>query len=164
MQLEMIYCISVYWGLSKMSEKKLESIIRSICEAFNKRDVEKMVSFFTDDATLIRPEGTFKGKEEIKRYYRWSFSNYSELILTEVDLIVNGNKAVLEFVSEGTAVRDNRMKQRLPGMTVFEFRKGKVQQVHDYYDRLLIAQQLAKGWLEKKIINAVVNRMEKGLR
>ena len=141
----------------------LESIIHSICEAFNEKDLTRMISFFAEDATIIRPEGTFRGKEEIKRYYTWSFSNYSELTLTEKDFVVEGNKAVLEFVSEGTSYRGGGKKQRVPGMVVFEFRNGKVQHVHDYYDRLLIAQQLANGWFEKKIINAVVNRMGKGL-
>jgi ketosteroid isomerase-like protein len=142
----------------------LKSIIHNICEAFNKKDLTRMISFFADDAIIIRPEGTFRGKEEIKRYYTWSFSNYSELTLTEKDFIVEGNKVVLEFVSEGTSVRGGGKKQRALGLVVFEFRNGKVQQVHDYYDRLLIAQQLANGWFEKKIINAVVNRTGKGLR
>ncbi len=146
-----------------MESGGLESIIHNILEAFNKKDLTRMISFFADDAIFIRPEGTFRGKEEIKRYYTWSFSNYSELTLTEKGFVVEGNKAVLEFVSEGTSSRGGGKKQQLPGMAVFEFRNGKVQQVHDYYDRLLIAQQLANGWLEKKIVNAVVNRMGKGL-
>ena len=142
----------------------LESIIHNIFEAFNKSDLTRMISFFADDATFIRPEGTFRGKEEIRRYYTWQFSNYSEQTITEKSFIVEGNKAVLEFVSEGTSIRGGGKKQKLPGLALFEFRNGKVQQVHDYYDRLLIAQQLASGWFEKKIINAVVNRMGKGLR
>jgi len=143
---------------------ELHNIIRNIIEAFNKKDLRRMLSFFADDATFIRPEGTFRGKEEIKRYETWNLSNYLELKLTEKDFIVEENKAVLEFVSEGTSVRGGGKKQRMPGIVVFEFRNGKVQQVYEYYDRLLIAQQLASGWLEKTIINAVVNRMEKGLR
>ena len=141
----------------------LESIIHNILEAVNKKDLTRMISFFADDATFIRPEGIFRGKEEIKRYYTWSFSNYSELTLTERGFVVEGNKAVLEFVSEGTSARGGGKRQQLPGVAVFDFRNGKVQQVHDYYDRLLIAQQLANGWLEKKIVNAVANRMGKGL-
>jgi uncharacterized protein (TIGR02246 family) len=145
-----------------MSEEEIKSAVRSIVEAFNSRDVEKMLSFVADDATFIRPEGTFKGKEEIKRYYTWSFQHYSKLTLTETDLIVGGNKAVLEFVSEGTAT--DGMNQRLPGLAAFHFRNGRVEQVHDYYDRLLIAEQLAKGWFAKTVVGAVVNRMQKGLR
>ena len=142
---------------------EFHNIIQNIIEAFNKKDLTGMLSFFTDDATFIRPEGTFKGKEEIKRYKTWELSNYSEITLTETDFIVEGNKVVVEFISEGTSARGGNKKQQVQMLALFEFRDGKVQQVNEYYDRLLIAQQLANGWLEKTVINAVVNRMKKGL-
>ena len=123
-----------------------------------------MLSFFADDATYIRSEGTFRGKEEIKRYYTWMFSNYSELTLTEKEIIVEGDGAVLEWALEGTSVWGAGKKVELQGLDLFEFKNGKVQEVHIYQDRLLVAKQLASEWFEKTIINAVVNRMEKGLR
>ena len=143
---------------------RIKSIIRNILEAYNKKDLTSMLSFFADDATYIRSEGTFRGKEEIKRYYTWSYSNYSEVTLTEKGIIVEGDRAVLEWVLEGTSVRGGGKKAQLQGLDLFEFKNGKVQEVHIYQDRLLIAKQLASGWFEKTIINAVVNRMEKGLR
>ena len=143
---------------------RIKSIIRNILEAFNKKDLVGMLSFFADDATYVRSEGTFRGKEEIKRYYTWTFSNYSEITLTDKVIIVEGDKAVLEWAIEGTSVRGGGKKLQLQGLDLFEFKNGKVQQVHIYQDRLLIAKQLASGWFEKTVINAVVNRMEKGLR
>jgi uncharacterized protein (TIGR02246 family) len=143
---------------------RIKSIIRNILEAFNKKDLVGMLSFFADDATYIRSEGTFRGREEIKRYYTWTFSNYSEITLTDKVIIVEGDKAVLEWAMEGTSVRGGGKKLQLQGLDLFEFKNGKVQQVHIYQDRLLIAKQLASGWFEKTVINAVVNRMEKGLR
>ena len=143
---------------------RIKGIIRNILEAFNKKDLMSMLSFFADDATSIRSEGTFRGKEEIKRYYTWIYSNYSEVSLTEKGIIVEGDRAVLEWAIEGTSVRGGGRKLQLQGLDLFEFKNGKVQEVHIYQDRLLIAKQLASGWFEKTIINAVVNRMEKGLR
>ena len=55
------------------------------------------------------------------------------------------------------------MKHRMLGILVFHFRNGKIEQVHDYYDMLLIVQQLAKGWLVKRIVSYVVNRTEERL-
>ena len=144
-----------------MESVELHSVIQNILEAFNKKDLTRMLSFFADDLIFIRPEGTFKGKEEIKRFYTWMYSNYSEIRLTEKDFIVEGNKAVVELVSEGASARGGNKKQRIQALTLFEFRNGKVQQVNDYYNQLLIAQQLAIGWFEKTIVNAVVNRMHK---
>ena len=143
---------------------RIKSIIRNMLEAYNKKDLTSLLSFFADDATYIRSEGTFRGKEEIKRYYAWSYSNYSEVSLKEKGIIVEGDRAVLEWALEGTSVRGGGKKAQLQGLDLFEFKNGKVQEVHIYQDRLLIAKQLASGWFEKTIINAVVNRMEKGLR
>lgn len=143
--------------------ERIKSIIRSMLEAYNKKDLTSMLSFFADDAAYIRSEGTFRGKEEIKRYYTWSYSNYSEISLAEKSIVVEGDRAVLEWVLEGTSVRGGGKKARLQGLDLFEFKNGKVQEVHIYQDRLLIAKQLASGWFEKTIINGVVDRMEKGL-
>ena len=132
-------------------------------EAYNKKDLTSMLSFFADDATYVRSEGTFRGREEIKRYYTWSYSNYSEVTLTVKSIVVEGDRAVLEWALEGTSVRGGGKKAHLQGLDIFEFKNGKVQEVHIYQDRLLIAKQLASGWFEKTIINAVINRMEKGL-
>jgi len=81
-------------GSGWLESSGFESIIHNICEAFNKKDLTKMISFFADDAIFIRPEGTFRGKEEIKRYETWNLSHYSELTLSEKDFIVEGNKAI----------------------------------------------------------------------
>ncbi len=143
---------------------RIKNIIRNMLEAYNKKDLTSMLSFFADDATYIRSEGTFRGKEEIKRYYTWNYSNYSEVSLMEKGIVVEGDRAVLEWAFEGTFVRGGGKKVKLQGLDLFEFKNGKVQEVHIYQDRLLAAKQLASGWFEKTIINAVVNRMEKGLR
>jgi len=60
-----------------MSEEKIVSVIRDFVEAYVKRDVEKMLSFLTEDVVWVNPEGTFKGKEEAKRFLTWGCSNYS---------------------------------------------------------------------------------------
>ncbi len=143
---------------------KLEILVRGVVDAFNRKDLEGLLSFFTDDAVMVRPEGTFRGKHEIRRFYRWNFAGYLKNTLGEKDLIVEGNKVVLEFVSEATIVRSGKeLKQHLPGIVMFEFKDGQIQQVHDYYNKLLGAQQLANGWFEKTVVNGVVKRMEKGL-
>jgi len=147
-----------------LEPRELKTTIRNMLEAFNKKDLKSMLSYFADDATYVRPEGIFRGKEEIGRYYAWTFSNFSELTLAEKGIIAEGDKAVLEFVMEGISVRGGGRNLRLAGLDLFEFKNEKVQQLHIYQDRLSTAKQLANGWFEKMIINGVVNRMEKGLR
>jgi uncharacterized protein (TIGR02246 family) len=117
---------------------KLELLVRGVVDAFNRKDLEGLLSLFADDAVMIRPEGIFRGKDEIKRFYAWNFASYLQNTLVEKDFVIEGDQVVLEFVSEATVVRsDKELKQHLPGMVMFEFKNGKVQQVHDYYNKLL---------------------------
>ena len=147
-----------------MEPAEMKKTIRDILEAFNRKDLSTMFSFYADDVTYIRSEGTLKGKEEVKRYYTWVFSNWSTIKLIEKDIIVEGDKAALEFVQEGISLKRSGKKISLLCLDSFMFKDYKVQEVHICHDRLLIAKQLADGWLENTIINSVINRMEKGLR
>ncbi len=151
-------------SLESIGDASIKGIIRNMLEAYNKKDLAGVLSFFADDATYVRSEGTFRGKEEIKQYYDWSYSNYLEVRLIEKGIVVEGDRAVLEWTLEGTSVRGGGKKAQFEGLDLFEFKNGKVQEVHIYQDRLLVAKQLASGWFEKTIIKGVINRMEKGLR
>lgn len=145
-----------------MSKEKIESLIRDRAEAVVKKDVEKALSFFAEDATLVTPEGTFKGKEEIKRYYAWVFQSEPELTATDtgIGIMVQGNKAVHEHIYESTT---EGMKWQTPGTCVYEFSDEKIQHLRVLYDRLSIAKQVARGWLAKRVVNSIVKRAEKGL-
>jgi hypothetical protein len=45
--------------VSKMSEEKIAGIMRELVQALAKKDVEKALSYFADDASWRRNEGTF---------------------------------------------------------------------------------------------------------
>jgi hypothetical protein len=52
----------------------------------------------------------------------------------------------------------------VPCVAVAEVKNGKVQRVQVYYDRLALAKQIAGGVVATRTVNALINRMEKGLR
>ncbi len=147
-----------------MSEKKIEGLMRGMVEAHVKGDVEKTLSFFAEDGVWVEPEGTFRGKEELKRFLTWSAQTTPDKKIRDagIGIMVKGNKAVWESVFEGVTPDGRRWE--IPVVCVYEFSGEKIQQHRPLYDRLSAARQGAKGWLEKRIINAVVSRMEKGLR
>ena len=147
-----------------MSEEKIVSVIRDFIEAYVKRDVEKMLSLLTEDVFWVQPEGTFKGKEEAKRFLTWDAQITPDVKLRDagVGIMVKGNKAVWEWVFEGSTP-DGRRCREVPGITVFEFSGEKIQQHRLYFDRLSTLKQMTKGWFEKTVVGFIVNRWEKGL-
>jgi len=151
-----------------MSEEKIVSVIRDFVEAYMKRDVEKMLSFLTEDAVWVLPDNSFipfKGKEEVKRYSTWETQRMPDVKIRDagIGIMVKGNKAVHEWVFEGSTFDDRRWRE-IPGITVYEFNGEKIQQRHRiYYDRLSMGKQVAKGRFERMIVGTIVNRWEKGL-
>jgi len=147
-----------------MSEEKIESIIRNWREAVEKADVEKALSFVAEDAVWFNNEGTFKGKEEWKRYLKWLAKSSTELKFKDagVGVMTKGNKAVSQFNIE--AKTPEGMKYEVPGVCLYEFKNEKIQQHWSISDRLSAAKQAAKGTFAKRVVSAVVNSWEKGLR
>jgi len=148
-----------------MSEEKLASVLRDFIEAYVKGDVEKMLPFLAEDVVWIQPEGSFKGKEEGKRFLARDAAKRTNLRSRDagIGIMVKGNKALYEHIHEGSTP-DGRRWREIPAISVFEFSGGKIQQRRAYYDRLSMTEQMAKGWFERMIVSLIVNRWEKGLR
>jgi len=148
--------------MKEVSEEKIESIIRDFVGAFEKGDVEKTLSFLTDDVVWVVPEGTFKGKEEVKRLLTWGAqAGRVHMRDAGIGIMVKGNKAVYEYVIEGSPTWGATYET--PGVCVYELSGEKIQQHRALYDRLSIGKQAAKGWFAKRAVDAMVNQAEKGL-
>ena len=140
-----------------MSEETIAAIMREFAKTLEEGDIDKALSFFTDDGAWITPIGTFKGKDEIRRYLS---SEYMKgLTITEVGngIIVKGDKAFFEHVVV-TTIEGKRAESLV--FCAYEFKDGKIQETRTVYDRLLIAQQVVKGWLKKTIVNSIVKQSE----
>jgi len=151
-----------------MSEKKIESIVRDFGEAFVERNVERMLSFFAEDAVWVSPVGTFKGKEGLRRVLTWDTQISPTVKATRcgIGIMVKGNGAVSESVSEGTY---EGKKYEVLSITVFEFSNDKIQHIRLFYDKLSVIKQVVmqykgiRGWFAKRLVNSIAKRAEKGL-
>lgn len=145
-----------------MAEGKIEGIMREAIEVFNKKEVEKVLSFFAEDAAWVAPEGTFKGKEELKRYLTWLFECNPDLTAIDagIGIMVQENKAVHEHIFRGTF---RGRKWKTPVICVYEFSNEKIKEVRSVYDRLSMARQAAKG-CGKRLVPYLIMRAERGLR
>ena len=145
-----------------MAVNKKESAIRDYVDALEKKDIDKALTFFTNDAAWTNSEGTFKGTEEIRNYTIWMLGALKDLTFTDdgVGIVVDGNKAVYQHIFEGTN-EGNRIKVK--SICTYLFDGDKCIQHFTTTDRLLMAQQAATGFFEGIAVNAIVKRVEKGL-
>ena len=59
--------------------KKINTLINNYIHSFEEKNIEKTLSYFTEDATWIVPQYKIKGKKEIEEYILWLFENIKEL-------------------------------------------------------------------------------------
>lgn len=146
-----------------MPEEKIAGIMREFVKGMAAGDVEKNLSYLTDDAVWVTPDGTYKGKEGIKSSLTAMARNMKDMKITEAGngIIVQGDKAFFEHVLSGTF---QGKKFEMLGMCSYEFSGDKIKAVRSVYDRLLVAQQTVKGWPAKPLVNMIVKQSEKAMK
>ena len=146
-----------------MAEEKIPSIMREFVKTMSDGDVEKSLAYFTEDGVWVTPDGTFRGKGEIRRYMARMYDQIKDMKVKETGngIIAHGNKAFFEHEMTGTM---EGKKATMLAMCAYEFEGDKIKESRTTYDRLSMAQQAVKGWLPKMMINMIVKQAEKGLR
>jgi len=122
-------------------------LVRDPNAATETKDVETILSFCLEDATLEVPEGSFEGKAEIGRYWKWQLDQGEKLCAVH---LIEGN------MPDGS-------KWATPVACIYNFTNGRIQSHRICFDRLSLARQAARGWLASRLINSIVSKMEKGL-
>lgn len=145
-----------------MAEKEIENIIRNLIDSLEKKDIDKTLSFFTDDATWFTAQGTFKGREEIRRYVTWMVNTLKDLKFTfdGVGILIQGDKAVAQSTFDALY---NGIKIKVGNVCTYEFSEDRIKNHWTIIDRLSLAQQAAKGPIERMAVKNIVARSEKGL-
>jgi ketosteroid isomerase-like protein len=146
-----------------MEEKEIENTIRNFVDALEKNDMDRALPFFTDDATWFTPEGTFIGRDEIKRYLAWMSNALTDVKFTDdgVGIIIQGDKAIYQSISESTY---EGIKIKVGNVCTYEFSGDRIKNHWIITDRLSMVKQAAKGPIARMAVNTIVSRMEKGLR
>lgn len=146
-----------------MPEEKIAGIMREFAKTWDAGDVGKNIAYYTDDAVVTNPNGTFKGKEAIKGNMTAMFKNMKNIKVTETGngIIAQGDKAFFEHIISGTY---QGQKFEFLAMCAYEFNGDKIKGVRTVYDRLLVAQQSVKGWPAKPLVNMVVKQSEKSMK
>jgi hypothetical protein len=140
----------------------VKKLVSDCIASWDSRDPDKILSFFTEDGDWTRPEGVFRGKEELKRYFDVTLSNIKNLKLTVCGngIITEGNNAYNELMVTGIYMGK---KVEFLEIDASECSDGKIKHIRSEYDRLSIAKQAAKGWLAKMMVNSMIKQTERGL-
>lgn len=105
-------------------DEKIKTIIRSYISSFEEKNVEKVLSYFTEDASWNTPQFNINGKNKIEEYILWLFENIEDInfIQDGIGIMVNEDKAVCQNIVKAK-IGETRVK--IPTMFIFRLRNNK---------------------------------------
>ena len=105
-------------------------LTKAISAAFNSRDVDRIVSFFTDDATFWLARGpepvgrTLAGKETIRKALAARFKAIPDMRWDHKEYIFAGNRAISVWTVKGKGAGGEDLNYE--GCDIYRFRGGKI--------------------------------------
>jgi steroid delta-isomerase-like uncharacterized protein len=101
-----------------MSDKDRVEVLEEVLDAFNRHDLEAIVSHFADDCVFESPRGPepwgtrFVGKDEVRRGLGARFEGIPDVHYGDEDHFACGNRGVSEWTITGTTVDGQRIEVR----------------------------------------------------
>ncbi len=111
--------------------------LKQLLHAFNQHDLDRIMEFFSDDATFDMPRGAhpwgtrYIGKDEVRKGLATRFTGIPDVHYGEDRHWVSGDRGVSEWLLTGTSATGQKISVR--GCDLFEFRDGKVVRKDSYW-------------------------------
>jgi uncharacterized protein (TIGR02246 family) len=122
------------------------ALMKEINAAFNSRDVDRIMSFFADDATFLMARGPepvgrrVHGKDAIRTVLADRFKVITDMRWDHVDAFITGNRAVTVWMVTGTSKDGETLNYR--GCDLYEFRGDKILNKDTYWKLVEQADRL----------------------
>ncbi len=111
--------------------------LKEILDAFNRHDLDAIMSYFAEDCTFDFPRGSepwgerFVGKDEVRRGLARRFEGLPDVHYGDDRHFLAGDRGVSEWLLTGTTRGGDRLRVR--GCDLWEFRDGMVVRKDSYW-------------------------------
>ena len=111
--------------------------LQGFLDAFNARDVDAIMSFFTDDCVLDMPRGPgpggrhLTGKAQVRAGIQSRFDGIPDIQYVDDRHFICGDRGVSEWTIRGTQASGERIEVR--GCDLFEFTDGKISRKDSFW-------------------------------
>jgi steroid delta-isomerase-like uncharacterized protein len=140
--------------LARVEMQDATTLVRSVFDAINQRDIERGAGLHADDAELVDvPAGqTRRGPEGFRQSMNYWLTAFPDGRVEIERLVVQNDTATVEYIGRGTQtgplaaptgeIPASGRKVELRFCDVVRLRGGKIAAVHSYYDAATMLQQL----------------------
>lgn len=107
-----------------------EAILQAFADAWNRHDIDALMSFMTDDCVFYANAGPdmvgirFEGRDEVRRGFQRAWQIYPDARWSDARHFVSGERGASEWIFSGTDQTGNRIE--VTGCDLFQFRGDKI--------------------------------------
>jgi predicted ester cyclase len=134
-----------------MSSSK--DVYEQAMKLYNAADLDGLANSYAEDAVLVSPDGTARGRAAIRGQWSRDKVAYPERTLTVDVILEQGDTVATEFswgamntgplvLPDGTELPPTGKRIQAKGMELMQVRDGKVAVHHLYWDNMALAGQL----------------------
>ena len=128
----------------------VERMFEDYLAAWNSHDVEKTLSFFTDDCIYedVPTGNVSRGKEELKAYISNTFAVFDDFKLEMKSSFIAGDWRGAEWIMSGRHTGDipgiptTGKSFSVRGASINELQEGKIKRTSDYWNIVSFLQQV----------------------
>lgn len=118
-----------------------EKLVRDFCAAWQRRDIDELLGFFTEDAVYHNmPMEPVRGRAAIRQVFEFFVPPAREIEFEILGIASSGDRVFTERVDRFWM---GEKKVELPVAGVFEIRQGKIAAWRDYFDMQTWTRQTA---------------------
>jgi hypothetical protein len=129
-------------------------VLDKLNQALSANETEAVMEYYHENAELVSPEGTYKGRQQIKEYFDESGEAFSDFKLNVKNKLESDNKAVDEWSMNMThsgplalagfaeRIPATNRQVTLSGADVVTVEDGLIKSHHVYYDQKGFMDQL----------------------
>ena len=116
--------------MSKQSTEITIEFLQAFANAWNRHDVDELMSFMTDDCVFESSAGDescgnrYEGREAVRMGYDKAWKDFPDARWSDARHFLSGNRGVSEWVFSGTQADGKRVE--VVGCDLFSFRDGKI--------------------------------------
>lgn len=113
------------------------TMLEEICDAFNRHDLDVIMTYFAEDSVFESPRGPepwgrrFEGLDAVRQGLAARFSGTPDVHYGEGSHVVSGDRGFSEWTLTGTSTDGERIEVR--GCDLWTFSGGKVQRKDSYW-------------------------------
>lgn len=130
-------------------QARRDAFATELLEAWDAHDVDRILTFYTDDAfyedVAVVENGwaePMRGQQMIRESLVEMFADMPDLGFEFVSASGAGDRMVIEWIMTGTRYRDYSGRFSIRAVSVITLEEGKITRASDYYDAYLLLSQL----------------------